>query len=376
MLIFALSACVDPFDITYNFDKNILIADAALTDKIGEQKIILKYSIPSPTAFNSLIYPFENANVTIIVNETQKLQCLESNIEPGSYIPPTGFFAEPNKTYQLSIIAENGQIYLSDLQKLIKAQPIKKVYHKLKISETNKNNPVSHLIYLDSGEEAGLGNSYFWDWKLYERQDICKTCNPGEKYNFVAYPPLGKCVTTPGTFLSSTVYDYYCNGKCWEIIRSTSINILSDEFVDGKTITARLLAELPIYQETGALFEVSQKSINKAVYKYYKILQDQTERTGTLADTPPNSLNGNIKNTDENATESIVGYFHVAGVTTMKYWLDRNDIVGTKFKLTGLLGGRPKNLEPMAPNGLGAEMAPCLNGYYRTNIEPEGWVNN
>ncbi|MES2795119.1 MAG: DUF4249 family protein [Bacteroidota bacterium] len=378
LLIFALFSCVDPFEIRYNFDQNILIVEAVLTDKKGEQKIILKYSTPSPVANNSLIFPFEKANVSILVNDTEKVQCVESNIDPGSYIAPASFFAEPNKTYRLSIISENGQSYRSDLQKLEPPQVIKKVYHTLKItgSEQNRSYIVNHAIYVDAEDPAGFGNNYLWDWKLYEIQQICKTCNPGEKFFYREYPPFGKCVQTPGTFLSSIVYDYNCDGKCWEIIRSTSINILNDEFVDGKTITARLVAELPIYQETGALFEVSQKSISKAAYHYYKILEDQTERTGTFADTPPNSLIGNIKNTDENSSESVVGYFHVAGLTTMKYWLDRKDLSGIKYKTIGLLGGRAKTFEPMPPNGLGATMAPCLNGYYRTNTEPEGWVNN
>lgn len=375
-LFVTLFSCVEPFEIKYDLNQKVIIVEGVLSDEIGDQIIIIKQSSPNLTGSSSQIIGLEKANVEILVNNTEKIQFTESTVNLGNYIGPPNFRAVFGNTYQLLITTAQGQKFASKIEKIKKGSEVKKVYQKFEAfgKPLDKNYKVQHSIYLDTEDPATKGDNYLWKWKLFEAQDICRTCEPQERYYPTPYP--GRCVKDLPNFLRNTIYDYQCaSGGCWEIIHSLKSNVMTDDFSNGKTITGRLIAEIPLYQlNAGALIQISQQSIDVDAYKYMKILIDQNQNSGGLADTPPVSLVGNITSVD-GARETVAGYFRVTDESVFKYWIDRRDAIGEEIRPIGLLG-RAVNLEPTGSDTTRPPFAPCIEGYTRTNKRPVGWQDS
>jgi Domain of unknown function (DUF4249) len=373
LLVISIISCVDPFEIKYDLNQTVLIVDAVLTDELGSQNIIIKSSSPNPDGTTSYILPFEKAKVEILVNGSERKTFIESSTDPGNYQGPDGFRAIANNTYQLIITTSKGKIFQSTVEKLIKGSAIKSVYQKLQVNgkPIDKNFSAKHNIYLDTEDPAGKGNNYSWQWRLIEKQEICRTCELQERYYPTPYP--GRCVKDLPNFLRNTFYDYQCDGDCYEILHNTKVNIMNDDFSDGKVITARLIAEVPVYQiNSGAVIEIKQQSLSLDAYKYLKILIDQNQNSGGLADTPPVSLIGNISSIG-NDKETVAGFFRVVDESKYIYWIDRSDLAGIDIRPVGLLGGRATSLEPSGSDTTRPPYAPCIEGYNRTKIRPVGW---
>ncbi len=378
ILLFLFSivlSCIDPYDLSYDLDKTVIIVDGVLSDEPIEQTIILKQSTPNLGGTSSSIVPLEKALVEISVNGSEKIAFTESALDPGNYVGPLNFKAELTKTYQLLITTAQGRKFQSKIEKLKKGSEIKKIYQKFEVvgKPIDRNFKASHKIYLDTDDPAGKGNNYLWKWNLFEKQEICRSCNLQERYYPTPYP--GVCIKDLPNFLRNTQYDYQCNGNCWEILHSLKANVMTDDFSDGKTITAREIADIPLYQlNAGALIEVHQQSIDANAYKYMKILIDQNQSSGGLADTPPVSLVGNIESVD-GANQTVAGYFRVTDESILKYWIDRTDITGFEVRAIGLLG-RDINLEPSGADTTRPPYAPCINSYNRTKVRPTGWQDS
>lgn len=370
--LLSIFACVEPFEIDYNLNENIVIVEATLTDETGPQYIFLKESkLVSNNKVSSNV-PLENCKVSVVIDGKDKIQFLEKENEPGSYLSPSNFKIEPNKTYQLVFSTAKGEEFESSLERLEKGAEIKKVYQKLEVigKTGDKVYQGFHKIYIDTEDPSAAKNYYLWDWNLYEAQEICITCEPQERYYTRPYP--GVCIKDLPIGFRNIKYDYECYGACWEILHNNKINIMADDFSNGKTITARHITDVPIYHlNRGAVIEIKQQSINATAYKYYKVLLEQNQNSGGLADTPPVSLIGNIKS---KSSSTVAGYFRVADESKYFYWVDRSDVLKTDI-LPVYLIGRPPNFEPTAEDITRPPLVPCINSYNRTNIKPNGWVD-
>lgn len=104
------------------------------------------------------------------------------------------------------------------------------------------------------------------------------------------------------------------------------VNIMSDIYSNGKSIQGRLVAKIPFYQYRNALIEVQQYSISQSAFDYYNILINQSQRNGSLADTPPAALIGNVKNISD-SNEPVGGIFMVSSKTTKSFTIDRTELI-------------------------------------------------
>jgi hypothetical protein len=167
-------------------------------------------------------------------------------------------------------------------------------------------------------------------------------------------------------------YDYACNQLCWDIFYNSDLNVLNDIYTDGKPIEGRLVAKIPYFQQTGGLVEVTQQSVSQSAFRYLRLLIDQGQNTGTLADTPPAALIGNVKNIND-PKESVGGIFMVSSTQTQLFWLDRKDVPSNVIPV-GFLG-RPLNLEPSNGDPSRPPLAACVASRNRTPVKPRGWVD-
>ncbi|TAE36304.1 MAG: DUF4249 domain-containing protein [Runella slithyformis] len=365
-LLLSFESCIEPYDVRYNLSTDVLTVDGLVTDQ-GGSVIAIKRS-----RSESFIYtvPVKGCTVDILTGDGKKTNLKET--APGIYATPADFRGMLGQTYQLLFKTPEGQNYQSSVELMQAAPDIKKVYQ-----EFNQRGILDRMgtrvlsstfdIFVDFDDRADQKNAYLWKWELFEAQEICITCEKG-----ILNSRTLQCVNASTPF----AYDYQCQGNCWDLFYSTDINIMSDVFSNGRTITGRRVAQVPYYSDLGALVEVQQYAVSNEAYQYYLLLRDQTQTTGTLADTPPAPIVGNVRNINDRS-EIVVGYFGAAGVKKMRYWVNRNGFSQQGGVKTPLLG-RATNLEPTTPPApptfeTRPPLYPCIASRNRTPIRPQGW---
>jgi hypothetical protein len=335
MALWACS-CVEPFETITESSLKILVVDGILTNEDAQQKIKIQTTVHE----NETIYNAEipNLKVELVVNGKESI--LLTNQGEGTYALPTNFRAKTGDSYKLKFQKTDGTKYESNEQIMPNTPQIDKIYDEFEVNGIEKGTAKipTNYMYVDFKDPIEQQNYYLWTWTLWERQFVCKT-----EYN----------------------YDYYCNQNCWEILHNEDWNIFSDIYSNGKPILGKLVAKIPYYQMAGSLFEIKQLGINQETYRFLKLITDQTDRTGTLVDTPPAAIVGNVKNLT-NPSEQITGFFIVASSSTVKYWLNRENAVG-KAQPVGLLG---RKTNPTTNNATYV----CIEGLNRTPTKPRGWI--
>ncbi|RYU96542.1 DUF4249 domain-containing protein [Emticicia agri] len=365
-----IGSCVEPFEISFPQGKKILTVDATIIDTTEEQF----FTITESESRNSVTYsfPIRQARVEVLVNQTEKVLLTEKN--PGIYALPRSFQLKIGNSYKLLFEKSDGTKYESGEEIMTSVPDIDRVYDEFRMrgSETQTGYDPASYIYLDTTDPADEKNNYVWSWKLWEKQSICKSC-VGGRY-FTSPPPLGKCESEE-KYKDVPYFDYACDGNCWDIFYNKTINVFSDIFSNGKPIIGRLIAKIPYHLREGALLEIKQQSVSAAAYRYLKLLVDQAQNTGSLVDTPPAAVIGNIRNV-ANPDEETAGFFMVSGVRTLRYWLNRENARESEAVPTGIIGHQiyyePNSLPPDPPR---PPLAPCVPGKYRTNVKPEGWID-
>lgn len=371
-LTMVISACVEPYDLDYEQNKRIFTVDAVLSDNpTSKQQVIIRESIP--TGKSNFYLPISEAIVEIVVNDSERFRFKE--LEKGTYEKPAELRIEAQKKYRLEIKRADGKSYVSEPEQFSATSPIDKVYTQLEAEGIAKNTGYSpaHYVYLDTKDQPGKGNNYVWSWKLYEKQQICQTCING-RYFINSRTNIGECRDESSPLQTEDFYnDYQCEGNCWQLFYNTEINAMSDTYVDGNPILGRLIAKIPVYQYSGALLEVKQQSLSASAFRYLKLLTEQSQNNGGLADTPPAPLIGNMRNTADPA-EVVGGYFMVASEKTTVLWISRQDVIEQRLPAQGLLG-RAISLEASGNDPSRPPLAPCVNDRSRTPIKPNGWIN-
>ncbi len=368
VLSICLSSCIEEFTPDFNLTQSVLIVESTITDEPGEQYVRLRYSVPS--GYNdSYFLSLKNAKVTVVKDGNENIDFVEN--EDGYYYPKIAFLGEEGHTYQLKFTSSDNKSFQSSPQELRSVRPIKSVYQKFTQDGININdNPYpGHIIYVDTEDPEGMGDNYYWSWKLYERQNVCISCEGALYYNDPL--PLGHCEPNRNLQRSGTIYDYTCDGDCYDIFYSDRIEILSDQFSDGLTIKGKEIARVPLYSDHGGLMVIKQYALSLEAYEYFKLLRDQAQTTGSFADTPPAALIGNIRNTSD-INDGVAGLFIVAGISKKTYWIDRSEVTDLKIRPYGLLKGRFVNPEPSTATR--PPLAPCIEGDNRTRLRPDGFL--
>lgn len=358
-------ACVEPYDLGVQQENKILTVDATITDLADEQtiKIIESYST------SNVVYaiPVTKAIVEIVVNGTERVPLTERG--GGVYVLPISFHTRVGNKYKLVFQKADGKKYESSEERQSEVSDINKVYDEFRIDglETTVGNKPAHYVYIDTNDPASEKNNYMWTWKLWERQNVCMTCIGGR---YFTTPEPARCKMESA--LSEVTYDYSCNGACWQIFYNPDLNVYSDVFSNGQPIIGRLIGKIPYYSGIGALLEVKQQSVSNSAYQYLKLLANQVQNNGSLVDTPPAAIIGNVRNTT-NPDEAVAGYFMVTSVRSKRYWLNKKNAIGLAAPL-GVVD-HPVNFEPSNGDPRRPPQAPCEESRFRTRFQPDGWVN-
>lgn len=383
-LLLSLSTCTDKFDPKLNPNTDLLVVDGIITDLPETQ--VIRLSRSRSNRDSTVSTPLTKATVEVLING-QVMSLRENAKEPGSYQLPDGFRGRVGDRYQLRFTTAPGTRYESTTEQMTPVPAIQKIYDQFNprgIENVTKDGYIpSNDIYVDFQDPAGERNFYLWRWTQYEPQTWCASCRQGRYYlTDLGSELTGGCVPDAklGTFER---FEYTCFQYCWDIFYNTDVNIFADQFANGRPQVARPVAKIPLRQTNPTLVVVQQLSLSVDAYRYYRLFADQTQNTGTLADSPPAPTAGNVRNIADDR-ENVVGYFSASSVSENRYYLDRRNTQGGL--LDGLFfyqTGRSPNVEPprvtgpipvtLSIYGQGVPSAICVQSRNRTPIAPKGF---
>lgn len=378
LLAGGLVTCVRPFEPKEVLRATVLVVDGGLTDSPGKQVVRLGFSVGDSLTGRPGTRPVDDARVELVVDSSRVVALRPAG--GGAYQFPNGFVGQAGHRYQLRFSLRDGRRYASSVETMPAVPPILGVYDRFNArsvtTETEGLLLPANDVFVDLQDPAGVRNHYRWDWTLWERQEVCASCQNGEYYiNDPQGNLLEGCIPdprAPNSYVLPIFRDYRCRTACWEILFSAQLNLFADTYTDGGPLTGWLVARIPFYQNTPALVEIRQSALTLGAYRYYKLLDEQTQKTGGLADTPPVPPIGNVRNLADD-TEPVVGYFTASSVATVRYWLDRRGNTGAAIDLFEFFNGRKAAIVPGSPIRGRPPLAVCAPSDSRTPVKPEGW---
>ena len=381
-----LTSCVDPLDLSSRGTVNVVVVDGTITNLIEPQIIRLNRSKADPLTGRFGTRPITKATVEVVADSTQIIYAHET--VDGAYQLPNDFRGQIGHTYQLRFVLADGSRYKSSKEVMANVPLISQLsaqFNLTSLGPTQRLQGVyaaAHDFYLDTQDPAEQHNYYRWSWVLWERQDWCRTC---ENAIYLIWDPSDTYLYEDCFDVSQILrgqhilYDYACRTRCWEVFYGPDMNVFDDQYSNGGLISKRKVAQIPFYQHSPCLVEIRQGALTQKAYTYFKLLQDQTQNTGGIADTPPTVPVGNVRN-EANRQENVVGYFTAGAVSSVRYWLDRKDTQSVPPGLFESAYGREPNLEPVSGIiGIPSKYytrpptALCVPSDSRTPNKPEGW---
>ncbi|WP_461056141.1 DUF4249 domain-containing protein [Spirosoma arcticum] len=356
-------SCVDSIETSSKATVDIIVVDGLVNNLAEPQIIRLNRSKADPLTSRFGTTPITGAKVEVVIDSSEIATCHET--VDGNYQLPNDFKGRVGHAYQLRFTLTDGTRYASNHQIIQPVPSIDKVASRFNPKSIypplNGYYTAGHDLFIDLSDPKEAHNFYRWDWKLWQKQEWCRTCYQGiySVYNVTAelmsaplptgnyyfyrsgntklledcYKELEPPQPSNKSPLPAYTYDYLCRTQCWEIIYGYSLNLFDDQYTNGGLITGRTVAHIPYYTHGPGLVEIRQSSLTADAYRYFTLFQQQTQNTGGLADTPPTALIGNIRNVAD-PNEAVVGYFSASSIATLRYWLDRKDAYGIPFGAT------------------------------------------
>lgn len=380
-------SCREPFDVEVIGSRSYLIVDGTIVNKTQDQ-IISIFETNETASFKSSEFtstispkasdlrPVSGAKLKVFENKVNTFELTE--VEPGYYKMPSGFSGKIGSSYVLEIITKEGKRISSTAETMLPVSAIDRVYDNFNPTGINDRladggKIATNDVYIDFKDPKEQRNFYRWKWISYELQNICASCKQGRYYiTTQGVNRSGICERDP-TLLPFDFFDYECEAFCWDIFLGSRIDIFSDIYTDGLLQKDKLVAQIPLYQSNPCLVVLEQYSMTANAYRYLKLIQDQSQNTGTLADTPPAPLRGNLTDLSD-PTRLILGYFTASALAEARYMLDRKNTRGglpnTIFKFRNK---RDPIFESPSPERPFIPLAICEPSIFRTPNSPEGW---
>jgi len=320
--------------------QQFIVIDAELTEAYGRVRVA--YTLTDVTSQGAYLFPTP-PNATAYVVDSKGNQTYFNT--DGS--KDTAFKGVPGETYRLYVTAD-GQSYESSAETM-RSCPELDTLIPLYTRESNRDSRDilydGFDVYVELQDTPGQQDYYQWDWIHYKRSISCDKIEEA-----------GMTVQVP-----CKPYD------CWNIKYNTRVIVQSDKLRDGTRLAHRIVRVPYATPPLTYYLRVEQRAITPTVFDYMKSLEIQTQNTGSIFDIPAQTrFSPNIRNVN-NPKEQILGVFNVFSFRQKILHINmRQQIPGASAKYVG-------DPTPFTENDL--LTAPCVEGLYRTQIRPEGWID-
>lgn len=253
-----LTSCEDVVKLDLPDGDVQLVVDGMITNRIGEKQVRLN---STANYFENKETPKVTGAVVLLYDATGVVDTFQEK-EAGIYV--TDYVGKINATYHLYIRTKAGEEYESKPELLQFVPEIDSMYYEFKKETAFQDE--GYYVKIDTYEPIGTGNYY--RWKQYVNDTL--------------------------------------QAEPFDLLYAT------DQFVDGNPIIGFEVSTNPL--EKGDQFRIEQLSISEGLYDFLTQLSEQTANVGSLFDSPPAALPGNIVRID-NPKVKALGYFSASAIS-------------------------------------------------------------
>jgi hypothetical protein len=292
--------CVKPYNPpALQAKNNYLVVDGFINSGANQVTIIILSRTRSISDSTTETDPELGASIQIVSNDGTTYPLTETG--NGNY-QSAALHLDNTKTYQLKITTSNSHQYHSDLVACANTPPI---------DSLTWQQPGDVNIYLYTHDPAN--NTHYYKWEYTETWEYKS--------------PLQSFFVVKGDHIyvadSTDQID-----SCWQSNLSTDILIgssaaLSEDVINQANIATILQNDERIFVRYSLL--TRQRGITADAYKYWGIVQKNSEDRGGLFDLQPGQLVGNI-HSETDPTEPVIGFINASTETESRLFIDHSEV--------------------------------------------------
>ncbi|WP_452603091.1 DUF4249 domain-containing protein [Pontimicrobium sp. MEBiC06410] len=334
LICIALNSCVERLPIeTQNFE-SILVVEGTITNEFKRQTIKLSRTF---LLENSEPIIENNATVTVTDSEQNSFSFIQNS--SGDYVSSIEFEAQPNTTYNLEIITNDGIMYKSKNTELTPISQIDELYAEY----VDENNGPGVQVFVDSDNQST--NAQFF---RYEYEETYKIVAP-------QYLPVKAVLSNYEEFVGLDINVFYDTSivnrtqeeqTCY--VSATNKNIIQtstsslnentvlrfpvrfiteeqgDEPIEQEEIEEnKTIEDLSIIRDRYSIL-VKQYVQSQESYAFYKIINQLGNNENILSENQPGFVQGNI-NVINSPKAKVIGFFDVSSVSEKRIFFDATD---------------------------------------------------
>jgi len=302
-----LLGCIDQIDFESKSATMLLVVDGRITNSDGPHSLELGITTGINTTPDKITTPVEAAQITIFDNLGNQEDYFE--IEPGIYLLPGNIVKGiPGVEYFIEITIFNG----SKFRSVPETMPQKIENNDSIIFEFGKKDVLSddgNLVSINvlnvsiNSQIPETANPVFVRWHVEENYQLLPTDFPDP---FGNVPPPCYITEFPG--------------------------LGSIPLYNGSKLTTGVLNDLHLYSreldfsfQNRHYFNVIRSTISSNAMEYWEKLDKIASRTGSIFDSPPSPVQGNILNIDDPGV-TILGFFEAITTDTTRRFTLPNDL--------------------------------------------------
>jgi hypothetical protein len=296
----ALVSCIEPYEPKINNEVfDILVVDGYINTTDQSAKVTLSRAVP----LDQVITPSKEDNATVLVEDDGGTTYNLYSSGQGVYVADN-LGLDQSKKYRLHVFTSNDEEFVSAYVSLNSSPPIDSVVWRGDDGEI--------AIYVNTHDPEA--KSQFYEW-IYEET---------WEYNssFISTYKVVDGVAVPRTH-DDQIF------TCWSTEASTKILVGSSEL-----LSADVIRDFPITSIPGGSsklsrrysIQVQQRVLSKEEFDFKKQLERTTESLGGLFDAMPSAVVGNMRNTNPNSANPVLGYFSGGGVSKQRIFIDFYDL--------------------------------------------------
>ncbi|PWL38745.1 DUF4249 domain-containing protein [Flagellimonas aquimarina] len=323
----SVCSCIEPFEAKFEDFESIVIVEATITDKLGQQRIFLTRTFEFDDDG-----PFPESNATVRVEGGGNVFTFQEST-PGVYLSTQAFVAEPNIEYQLLIETQNGRSYSSEQMTLTQNTQIDALQAE---RITNDLGEDGVAILVDSFDATGNSLNY-----LYQYEETYKIIAPD-------WAPLDYVIQNQdGIEILELLPRSLDEQTCYRTVASNSIILtntsnLSEDRVSNYMV--RFIGSNNYILSHRYSILLKQFVLSNAAYTFYERLNLFSENESLFSENQPGFLEGNISS--EDSREKVLGFFSVSSVSEERIFFDYEDFFPDERL--------PEYVDPCNPSGINA----------------------
>jgi hypothetical protein len=301
LLMVVLTSCLSPLDFPVEIIGGRIVVTGQIST-IAERNLI---EVGTTSSSLQLPGPYSNAKVEVIDVEGTVITYTEDPVKIGNYRGETPGI--PGHTYYARITLPGGKVYESKPETMPSDAGTVSAYHTFTQQDlVDAEGTVINLhqvnVYANSSIPIGQDPTYL-KWNVEEVFLLVPTDFPDPFGNI----PPSCYVTQPADAQKVTLFD----GS------NTRTDTLSNQLLVTRAIDKSFYTR---YYST-----VIQSATTAEAFEYWRKVNILSNQVGSIFDTPPAEISGNISNV-QNPSEKVAGYFQAVNQTVDRFFLVRSDL--------------------------------------------------